>query len=32
MPDVATAAGVRLLDLNPLDGAERVARAGSPTG
>ena len=31
-PDVATATGVRLLDLNPLDGAERVARAGSPTG
>ena len=30
--DVATATGVRLLDLNPLDGAERVARAGSPTG
>jgi DNA-binding transcriptional MerR regulator len=31
-PDVATATGVRLLDLSPLDGAERVARAGSPTG
>ena len=31
-PDVATATGARLLDLNPLDGAERVARAGSPTG
>jgi MerR family transcriptional regulator, light-induced transcriptional regulator len=31
-PDVATATGARLLDLNPFDGAERVARAGSPTG
>jgi MerR family transcriptional regulator, light-induced transcriptional regulator len=31
-PDVATATGVRLLDLSPLDGAERVARVGSPTG
>ena len=31
-PDVATATGARLLDLNPLDGAERVARAGSATG
>ena len=31
-PDVATATGARLLDLNPLDGAELVARAGSPTG
>jgi MerR family transcriptional regulator, light-induced transcriptional regulator len=31
-PDVATATGARLLDLHPLDGAERVARAGSPTG
>jgi DNA-binding transcriptional MerR regulator len=31
-PDVAMATGAQLLDLNPLDGAERVARAGSPTG
>jgi DNA-binding transcriptional MerR regulator len=31
-PDVAKATGAQLLDLNPLDGAERVARAGSPTG
>jgi MerR family transcriptional regulator, light-induced transcriptional regulator len=31
-PDVARATGAQLLDLNPLDGAERVARAGSPTG
>ena len=31
-PQVATATGAQLLDLHPLDGAERVARAGSPTG
>jgi DNA-binding transcriptional MerR regulator len=31
-PDVATTTGAQLLDLNPLDGAERVARTWSPTG
>jgi MerR family transcriptional regulator, light-induced transcriptional regulator len=31
-PDIAKATGAQLLDLNPLDGAERVARTGSPTG
>ena len=29
-PDVATATGARLLDLNPLDAAERVATTRSP--